>query len=204
MNELMIDNALEEFKFYLDHGGAVMIPLALMTFVLWYVLGFRMIVLRRCSRRKVRDLVKEYAGGCERRPRGLIETAVKQGVRIAKRMPGNIRPFLNDAFNALSEPIGQYSKLAKVIVLIAPLAGLLGTVSGMIEMFDSLASQTFYSQSGGIAKGISEALFTTQFGLAIAVPGLIVSRALDRKQDRLEQELQQLKDILCSKTWERQ
>jgi len=82
--------------------------------------------------------------------------------------------------------------------MVAPLIGLLGTVIGMIETFDSLGSMTLYSQGGGIAAGISQALFTTQLGLVVAVPGLVVGRLIDRKSKIMELELEQIKDIVCS------
>jgi biopolymer transport protein ExbB len=84
------------------------------------------------------------------------------------------------------------------IVSAAPLLGLLGTVIGMIETFDSLGDMSLFSQSGGIAGGISQALITTQMGLAVAIPGLVVNGALKRRQKNIELELAQLKDILCA------
>jgi biopolymer transport protein ExbB len=55
-----------------------------------------------------------------------------------------------------------------------------------------------FSQSGGIAGGISQALITTQMGLAVAIPGMIVNGVLQRKQKSIDLELAQLKDILCA------
>lgn len=56
------------------------------------------------------------------------------------------------------------------------------------------------SQDGGIAKGISQALITTQFGLSISVPGLVFHSYINRKQTVVEQELEQLIDIFSSQT----
>jgi biopolymer transport protein ExbB len=74
----------------------------------------------------------------------------------------------------------------KSLLVIAPLLGLLGTVSGMIETFDSMAEMQMYSQSGGIAAGISQALLTTQFGLIISAPGLLFSRFIESKIAKIE------------------
>jgi biopolymer transport protein ExbB len=61
--------------------------------------------------------------------------------------------------------------------------GLLGTVSGMVETFNALAGD---AQAGmSMAGGISRALITTQYGLLIAIPGTLASRALDRKAMRI-------------------
>ena len=61
----------------------------------------------------------------------------------------------------------------------APLLGLLGTVIGMLKTFQGLS----VSQSGGavdlVASGISEALITTEAGLAIGITGLIGCWALE-------------------------
>ena len=99
----------------------------------------------------------------------------------------------DDALLFLSEKedeMNQYKNLIKSIVVVAPLLGLLGTVSGMIETFDSLADMSLFSQSGGIAGGISQALITTQMGLAVAIPGLIVGNLLERKQKSLLNEME--------------
>lgn len=193
----MLEELFREIRYYIDSGGWVMWPLAVGTLLLWYSLGYRMFILRRGSRRSVRKLVRMYREGTTRKTKGIVDTAVSRGLEIAARYRGKIRDFLDDDFFQFNSFLGRYSRLANIIVVVAPLLGLLGTVGGMIEMFDSLGSQTFYSQTGGIARGISQALFTTQFGLAIAVPGMIVSRILDRRQAKLEKELEQIKNIIC-------
>ncbi len=79
----------------------------------------------------------------------------------------------------------QYTSLIKSLLMVAPLLGLLGTVSGMIETFDSMGSMQLYSQSGGIASGISKALFTTQMGLVISAPGLLFSKFIETRINKL-------------------
>ncbi len=63
---------------------------------------------------------------------------------------------------------------------IAPLLGLLGTVSGMITTF--MMMKTFgTSDASTVSGGISEALITTELGLIVAIPSLIMSALLSRK-----------------------
>ena len=100
---------------------------------------------------------------------------------------------LDDALAGLRAEMDAYATLAKMIVVLAPLAGLLGTVTGMMETFDSLATMALFTQSGGVAGGISQALISTQMGLAVAIPGVIAGRLIDRKQSNLTTELEELK-----------
>jgi biopolymer transport protein ExbB len=156
------------FGEYLAAGGVVMVPLVLCAFVLWYAVGYRAFLLRRNLIEEARELVH-----------GLREAS---GRRLR----------LEEGFLALRERLARCGTLTRSIVVVAPLLGLLGTVSGMIELFDSLGSQTFQSQNGGIAGGIAEALFTTQMGLGIAIPGYFATRLLDRRAEKLEDELHQV------------
>ncbi len=89
--------------------------------------------------------------------------------------------------------------MVKTIVMLAPLIGLLGTVDGMIETFDALQNSSMFSQGSSIAGGISKALFTTELGLIVAVPGMILGKALDRKAYRYELEFEQMIDIIATK-----
>lgn len=73
-----------------------------------------------------------------------------------------------------------------VITNIAPMLGILGTAWGLVEIFGVFGSA---GAEPGIAMGISTALYTTIFGLAIAVPGIIAltcfERALERRAARI-------------------
>jgi biopolymer transport protein ExbB len=181
---------------YLHAGGFVMPPLVLATLVLWYAIGYRAMTLRRGARGPVRHLVGGYRQGLARRPRGLLDRAARRGVDVARRAPGGLSRILDEALFGYYEEAKSGRTIIMGIVSIAPLIGLLGTVSGMIETFDSLGDMTLFAQSGGIAGGISQALFSTQMGLCVAVPGVIVGRLLDRRQRRIEEELDQIKALL--------
>lgn len=80
----------------------------------------------------------------------------------------------------------------EVIITIAPLLGLLGTVSGLVTVFDDFGGEN----NGAIAKGIAQALSTTIAGMAVAVPSVIAfshfNRRLETYAARLELTLSQL------------
>lgn len=194
----MFNELLNNIETFVEVGGFVMPPLIALTILLWYALGHRISLLNRGSKRSVRRLIEIYGKGRDRKPKGIIDEAVVRGLEIKKSNKPHIRRYLDDSFNDFHEPLNKYSRLIKTIVIIAPIAGLLGTVAGMIETFDSLGDMTLFTQTGGIAGGISQALFTTQMGLAIAIPGMIIERLLKKRQTQIERELAQIKDILCS------
>jgi biopolymer transport protein ExbB len=79
--------------------------------------------------------------------------------------------------------------LLGVIVTVAPLLGLLGTVTGMISTFDVI-TQHGTGDPKLLSHGISEALITTEFGLAVAVPLLLLRSFVSRWADRLVEGLQ--------------
>jgi biopolymer transport protein ExbB/TolQ len=85
--------------------------------------------------------------------------------------------------------LGRGRVLVTSIAVTAPLLGLLGTVSGMIDTFDALGSDMMSAQTGGIAAGIAEALLATEMGLCVAIPGMLLGRLLDRREAQLRQEL---------------
>lgn len=68
----------------------------------------------------------------------------------------------------------------RTLITAAPLLGLLGTVSGMIEALSSLSETSI---TNGLGSGISQALITTQYGLSVAVPALLWERVLARRKE---------------------
>ncbi|MBN1587618.1 MAG: MotA/TolQ/ExbB proton channel family protein [Candidatus Omnitrophica bacterium] len=86
------------------------------------------------------------------------------------------------------EPIPQLRKdltVLKALVSAAPLLGLLGTVMGLVQTFGTL------SAGGGptnqaLAQGVGRALVTTQYGLVIALPGLIGIGVIQRQIRKVE------------------
>ena len=185
---------------YVEAGGFVMPPLVGGALVLWYAIGYRFVTLQRGSRRHVRTLVRNYRENLTRKPKGLIDQAARLGVIAANCYPKNVAEVLDTSFFAYYQQVKRGRTVIMGIVTVAPLVGLLGTVAGMIETFDSLGDMTLFSQTGGIAGGISQALFSTQMGLCVAIPGVIVGRLLDRRQRQFEEELDQIKALLGGTT----
>jgi biopolymer transport protein ExbB len=194
----MFSDILREVAGYIEAGGWVMPPLVLATLILWFAIGYRFAALKTGTKRDVRNLLRRYRNDKIPKSDGIIVRALGKGVWLLDGRMDDLRPYLDDSFWEEERELRRFNRLIVTIVTAAPLLGLLGTVIGMIETFDSLGDMSLYSQSGGIAGGISQALITTQMGLAVAIPGLIINGVLQRRQKDIELQLAQLKDILCA------
>lgn len=183
---------------YLGSGGLVMPALLLMTALLWYALGSRWAVLQRGTDSNVRVLIRRYEEGRRKGGSGMVDEAIQRGLALRAAGVPDLRRRLDEAFGEFDSALKRHATLISSLVGIAPMLGLLGTVMGMIVTFESLGDMTLFSQSGGIASGIATALFTTQMGLVVAVPGLIAKTVLDRRAQKLVSDLAQIKDILVS------
>jgi biopolymer transport protein ExbB len=89
----------------------------------------------------------------------------------------------------------------EVIIGIAPLIGLIGTVSGLVHVFASLGLSAAAADAKRIALGISEALNCTVFGLGIAVPSLVAFVYFSKKVEVLSVEMESLVTDLLSKCY---
>lgn len=93
-------------------------------------------------------------------------------------------------------------RMAAVLVSTAPLAGLLGTVTGMLSTFAGLGMSTGGNTIDLVAGGISEALITTQTGLVLAIPGYVLIHLVKRHRGQFEIFLNQL-EIFTMQSFER-
>lgn len=84
------------------------------------------------------------------------------------------------------------------LVAAAPLAGLLGTVMGMLAMFTGLSEGTGPSGMEKVADGMQQALITTQTGLTIALPGLFLGLIVKSKRDRIAATLARLECLILT------
>lgn len=101
-------------------------------------------------------------------------------------------------------PFARDLKVMKVCIATGPLLGLLGTVTGMLATFGALATGSGGDQTmEAIAKGISEALITTETGLVVALPGLFFHYQLSRSRDRYEAFLAHLETVCTQHLYRR-
>jgi biopolymer transport protein ExbB len=165
---------------YFVEGGWVMYPLLVISIASAYFILERWWVLRRAradSNTLVQRLRDGLLGGgdveacirtCEEY-RGPVAAVLKAGLLRHGAPPAEVEKALeNTAIHEvarLERGLGVLASAANV----APLIGFFGTVVGMIESFDVLATAGL-NNPGLVARGISVALITTAGGLTIAIP----------------------------------
>ncbi len=172
-------------------GGGFVTPVLLLVAVsLWALLGLRALNLRRGSRQDV-AMLRTTTGTLPPTLLGRAVTAARQAKGLGSRGRGRVE----EHCGRLLLEADQGRRAVLVLTAVAPLLGLLGTVVGMIETFDGLGSMTLFAQSGGVAGGVGQALLSTQVGLVVAVPGLLIGRTLDRRQRSLAREFQRLIEL---------
>ena len=89
----------------------------------------------------------------------------------------------------------------EVVTGIAPLIGLIGTVSGLVHVFSGLGLSSGASDTKSVALGISEALNCTIFGLSIAVPSLIGFSYFSKKVEVMSVEMESIVSDLIAKCY---
>jgi biopolymer transport protein ExbB len=191
---------------YYDMGGFVMLPLIVVSILLWYALIYRAMNIRS-AQHNPRDLVRRAKKGKKKflNLKSNTAEAARFAMETSRRVssPIILKTLIDEEFSKIKEEMSRHRMLVRSLIGVAPLLGLLGTVDGMIETFNSLGDMALFSQSGGIAGGISKALFTTQMGLAISIPGLMIGRVIERKERNIYRELDQIRDLVCARAKEK-
>ncbi len=114
---------------------------------------------------------------------------LKAAIEKRERGREEVKEAIVDAGSLEVPYLGRYLRILETIVTIAPLLGLLGTVRGMIRAFNEIALRGV-GQPGALAGGISEALYTTAFGLGIAIPCLIFYNYFTHRTERFVRKLE--------------
>jgi biopolymer transport protein ExbB len=153
-------SAYEDFLSFMELGGSVLWALALVAFLMWGLIIDRMWYVRLVFPRVRKGAVARWAS----RP----DQSSWYARQIRRRM--------------ISELMIDYERGLPVLlslIAVCPLMGLLGTVMGMLEVFDVVA----VSGNGNVramASGVSQATVSTMVGMVIALSGLYFGERLRR------------------------
>jgi len=180
---------------YWSDGGWLLIPLAAVSFAIWaYWLRLRALLQSSVTAaRRLERQMDAWLSGAAGAPdwRGNMQESTSPFSRLV----GDVFDQAHNGqearkrFHAMSDWHGDLVKrdlfILKALTAAAPLLGLLGTVTGMVDTFTAVAR---HGAEGAVlvASGISTALITTQFGLVAALPGVFGILHLGRLRTRLQ------------------
>jgi biopolymer transport protein ExbB/TolQ len=118
-------------------------------------------------------------------PHALVARVAKAGLLAANEPEDVIRSTLEEASLAVA-PLAQVrTNWLATLANVATLLGLLGTIQGLIAAFAAVGAASAEGRTGALAQGIAVAMYTTGFGLAVAIPTLLAHTALVERTQRL-------------------
>jgi biopolymer transport protein ExbB len=132
----------------------------------------------------------EAQAAAESQPNRPTSNIIKAGLALRGCSVEVVENGLSGAVLRELPRLERFLTALKVLAAVAPLLGLLGTVTGMINTFHVI---TIFGTGNPrlMAGGISEALVTTQLGLAVAIPILVASALLGRKAQSISDDMEE-------------
>ncbi|MFA5093999.1 MAG: MotA/TolQ/ExbB proton channel family protein [Candidatus Omnitrophota bacterium] len=188
---------------WIIRGGPMMVPILLCSFLAFAVIVERLMFLRTIAvnTRKFmgeisyslkRNRADEAIEMCDK-SRGPLPRVLKAGILKYDRPKGDIKEAIEDA--ALHEIPGIEKNIGilATIAQISPLLGLLGTVLGLVEVFQKIqenAAASLPSTPVDLSSGIWEALIATVAGLVVAIPAITAYNYFVNKVNYLIREME--------------
>ena len=179
-------------------GGVVMWPLLLCS------LASLTIILERLAFYRREDSGRAYARTFCRQVRqgkwqelldGTWETPGAQAALGKKLLtaPSAVREKESYILGESQQLVNQFEKglnYLSVIVTLAPILGLLGTITGMMSSFQALGDR--WENPLGVTAGVAEAMITTVFGLLIAIATICFHTSFSQKVNTVMEEVEQM------------
>jgi biopolymer transport protein ExbB len=194
--------SMELFK----HGGPIMWPILVVSFLLITVAIERVLFIIRENRRREPELVDKMLEKVEANDiEGAVELGKKSQDYVARILVYAIthkEHSLANAFTrAASQEMQRFSQGLPTLdtcITAAPLLGLLGTVTGMMGTFAALNSGSgdIGSAATKITGGVAEALIATMCGLAIAILGLLPFNYLNARSEEARHDIEDASNSL--------
>jgi biopolymer transport protein ExbB len=195
---------------WLQSGGPVMVPL--IALLLWALI---LVILKiwhyskkHKSNRDLYDTVasmlrkneKEKAFEYAKKHKGVVARVVTTCLEHSKWNRTAAEKGVREILIEEGPQLNKHLATLAVIAGAAPLLGLLGTVTGMINLFEVI---THYGTGDPkiLAGGISEALITTQTGLAVAIPILLIHNYLRNKSNHIQSEMEKNAIRILNRLW---
>ncbi len=185
----------------ISRGGPLMIALLICSILSVAIIIERLFSLRRSRIMRI-DILMEIEIALKK---GNLTTAMEWAkkeascmTRIAEialinsnRPKDDLKASIEEAGRMEVPRLEKFMTILQTITVISPLLGLLGTVTGMINVFQTIVNEGT-GNANILAGGISEALLTTAAGLSIAIPTLIFYNFFNKRIEHLIVEMEHL------------
>lgn len=158
----MLENAYHAIVQFVEQGGNVLYLIGALTFFMWTLIFERLWYFSAEHKGFVRESTDLWEGRVERRSWTAHQIRDRMISEASDRITGSL-------------------PLIQTCVTLCPLLGLLGTVTGMISVFDAMATQGGNARS--MAAGVSMATIPTMCGMIASLSGLLGSTIVKRKVD---------------------
>ena len=199
-------------------GGPLMYPIGICSFLVFLFVFERAISLRR-GRVVPRPFVKRLLAQLREKqlgPEDALARCEENGSPVAEVFAAAIKKWgrssveveqaIIDSGERVTNHLRRYLRLFNGIATISPLLGMLGTVVGMIQAFNSIATADAMGRPELLAAGISQALLTTAAGLTVAIPALIAYLFFVSRVDQLIIQIdtlgQQVVGMIAGDAWQ--
>ena len=158
---------LQEF---LARGGPVLLMIMFATFVMWALIIERLFYFRLAHQAVADEALSEWRSRSDRKSKKAHWVKDKIVSEVRQKAQANV-------------------SFTKAMVALAPLLGLLGTVTGMVTVFDNMAI-TDGADAKALSRGVSQATIPTMAGMVASISGILFTSGMDRKVSRLVQTLE--------------
>ncbi|WP_346837760.1 MotA/TolQ/ExbB proton channel family protein [Microbulbifer sp. SAOS-129_SWC] len=165
-----LNDAWAAVNAFMASGGPVLFLIAGLTFFMWTLIFERVFYFHKSMK-------------------GDVQTAVDQWEKRSERKSWNAHQIRYALISRVSEKINSNLDMIQACVSLAPLFGLLGTVWGMINVFEVLAI-TGGGDAKQMASGVSMATIPTMAGMVAALSGVFANTYVTRKAERESQLLE--------------
>lgn len=166
----LIVQAFEAVTIFMDRGGPILYWLLLVTFLMWVLIIERLWYIKAVFKSDKQKIQTIWESRDERK------SWYAHKIRMSLISVASLK--LNHSVNII-----------KTLVALCPLLGLLGTVTGMIEVFEVMAILGS-GNARAMAAGVSKATIPTMAGMVAALSGVFMTTYLERRVRRESQTLE--------------
>jgi biopolymer transport protein ExbB len=195
MTTIAQSNLQEVISIFTD-GGSVMVALLVVAFLLYTSATAALLYVSQGNLNvRQRDAWADWIDDPDE-AQGRVGEVIRYAIHGPRLSIKRVHRRFDEVREVLIRSIDRRLIVIGTLIAAAPMTGLLGTVGGMLDMFDGLAAGGGKQSMAMIASGMKEALFTTLTGLVIALPGMFIALVVRERRNHIDATLAQLQSAI--------